>query len=232
VVADVAAEAFETLDGAFWRTPGQHLEDDDARDGQPREREHPCATLTASKVRPQNGRPGGDHHRPRVHGTAGELVMLNLMVMYVIIVFTVYLDIFRSDDLSGRKKAIWVLALLFSPIFSLVIYLGCRSARSVVLMFDGVEERLYVVVFASDEPDDQLFVIALLVFVAPGQHALHAVAVDGDVFIAVVTHGRDNGQLDLRIWWLVLQHVDQFTHSHCGAFRVSRSRTSRRRASD
>jgi uncharacterized membrane protein YcfT len=55
------------------------------------------------------------------------LLVLYLMVMYVIIVFTVYIDIFRSDDLSGAMKAIWVLALLFFPIISLVVYLITRG---------------------------------------------------------------------------------------------------------
>lgn len=55
------------------------------------------------------------------------LLVIYLMVMYVIIVFTVYIDIFRSDDLSGARKALWVLALLFFPIFSLVIYLITRG---------------------------------------------------------------------------------------------------------
>lgn len=55
------------------------------------------------------------------------LLVVYLMVMYVIIVFTVYVDIFRSDDLSGAKKAIWVLGLLFFPIISLVVYLVARG---------------------------------------------------------------------------------------------------------
>ncbi len=55
------------------------------------------------------------------------LLVIYLMVMYVIIVFTVYVDIFRSDDLSGAKKAIWVLGLLFFPIISLVVYLVTRG---------------------------------------------------------------------------------------------------------
>lgn len=55
------------------------------------------------------------------------LLVVYLMVMYVIIVFTVYVDIFRSDDLSGGKKAIWVLGLLFFPIISLVVYLVTRG---------------------------------------------------------------------------------------------------------
>ena len=55
------------------------------------------------------------------------LLVIYLMVMYVVIVITVWMDIFRSDDLSGAKKAIWVLGLLFFPIISLVVYLVTRG---------------------------------------------------------------------------------------------------------
>ena len=55
------------------------------------------------------------------------LLVIYLMFMYLIVVFTVYVDIFRSDDLSGGKKAVWVLCLLFFPIVSLVVYLVARG---------------------------------------------------------------------------------------------------------
>ena len=55
------------------------------------------------------------------------LLVIYLMVMYVVIVITVWMDIFRSDDLSGGKKAVWVLGLLFFPIISLVVYLVTRG---------------------------------------------------------------------------------------------------------
>jgi type VI protein secretion system component VasK len=55
------------------------------------------------------------------------LLLLYLMVMYIVIVFTVWLDIARSDDLSGAMKAVWVLALLFFPVLSLVVYLLTRG---------------------------------------------------------------------------------------------------------
>ena len=95
----------------------------------------------------------------------------------------------------------------------------------IALVFDGVEERLHVVVLAADQPDDELLVVTLFVLVAPRQHAFHAVAVDGDVLVAVVAHRGHDGQLDLRIRRLVLQHVDQFAHSHVGLpfVRVVRS---------
>ena len=61
------------------------------------------------------------------------LLVIYLMVMYLVIVFTVIFDIFRSDDLSGLKKAIWVIALLLFPFITLVVYLITRG--------DGLGQR-------------------------------------------------------------------------------------------
>lgn len=61
------------------------------------------------------------------------LLVIYLMVMYLVIVFTVIFDIFRSDDLSGVKKAIWVIALLMFPFITLVVYLISRG--------DGLGQR-------------------------------------------------------------------------------------------
>lgn len=55
------------------------------------------------------------------------LLVVYLMVMYIIVVFTVWLDIARSDDLSGGMKAVWVLGLLIFPIISLIVYLLTRG---------------------------------------------------------------------------------------------------------
>jgi hypothetical protein len=55
------------------------------------------------------------------------LLLIYLMVMYIVIVFTVWLDIFRSNDLSGAMKAVWVIGLLIFPIISLVVYLLTRG---------------------------------------------------------------------------------------------------------
>lgn len=61
------------------------------------------------------------------------LLVIYLMVMYLVIVFTVIFDIFRSEDLSGLKKAIWVIALLMFPFVTLVVYLITRG--------DGLGQR-------------------------------------------------------------------------------------------
>jgi len=55
------------------------------------------------------------------------LLVIYLMVMYFVIVITVVVDIFRSDDLSGVGKAVWVLALLVFPFLSMLLYLVIRG---------------------------------------------------------------------------------------------------------
>lgn len=55
------------------------------------------------------------------------LLVIYLMVMYFVIVFTVIFDVFRSDDLSGFKKALWAFALLFFPIITMLLYLIIRG---------------------------------------------------------------------------------------------------------
>jgi hypothetical protein len=55
------------------------------------------------------------------------LLVIYVMIMYVIIVFTVWIDIVRSDDLSGGMKAVWALGLLVFPIISLIVYLLTRG---------------------------------------------------------------------------------------------------------
>ena len=55
------------------------------------------------------------------------LLVIYLMVMYFVIVFTVIFDVFRSDDLSGVKKAVWAFALLFFPIITMLVYLITRG---------------------------------------------------------------------------------------------------------
>ena len=61
------------------------------------------------------------------------LLVLYVMVMYLVIVITVIFDIFRSDDMSWVKKAIWVIALLLFPFVTLVVYLIARG--------DGLGQR-------------------------------------------------------------------------------------------
>ena len=61
------------------------------------------------------------------------LLVIFFMVMYFMILFSIIGDLFRSHDLNGASKAIWVLAILFLPLISILIYLIVRG--------DGMAER-------------------------------------------------------------------------------------------
>lgn len=55
------------------------------------------------------------------------MVVFFFMVVYFLILFNVLFDLFRSHDVSGWAKAIWVLALLVFPLVTLLIYLIVRG---------------------------------------------------------------------------------------------------------
>lgn len=56
------------------------------------------------------------------------LLVLFLMVQYLLLLFTVVIDVFRSDDLTGVGKAGWALGLFFFPLIAMVAYLVTRGA--------------------------------------------------------------------------------------------------------
>jgi ABC-type multidrug transport system fused ATPase/permease subunit len=52
-----------------------------------------------------------------------------LWVIWFWILITVFLDIFRSHDLSGGAKALWFLFVLFIPLIGVVVYLIARGGK-------------------------------------------------------------------------------------------------------
>jgi Phospholipase_D-nuclease N-terminal len=58
-----------------------------------------------------------------------------LLVIWFWILITVFIDIFRSRDLSGWAKALWFLFVLFIPLIGVLVYLiargGSMNERSV-----------------------------------------------------------------------------------------------------
>lgn len=81
------------------------------------------------------------------------LLVIYLMVMYFVLVITVVIDIFRSDDLSGVGKAVWVAALLFFPFLTMLLYLVIRGQSM-------NERRREQVRHAQAEADDYIRTVA------------------------------------------------------------------------
>jgi len=50
-----------------------------------------------------------------------------LWVLWFWILITVFIDIFRSPDLSGGAKALWFLFVLLIPLIGVVVYLIVRG---------------------------------------------------------------------------------------------------------
>jgi ABC-type multidrug transport system fused ATPase/permease subunit len=52
-----------------------------------------------------------------------------LWVMWFWILITVFIDIFRSHDLSGGAKALWFVFVLFIPLIGVLVYLIARGGK-------------------------------------------------------------------------------------------------------
>ncbi|WP_040814742.1 SHOCT domain-containing protein [Nocardia concava] len=57
------------------------------------------------------------------------LLLSFLFIAYLMMLFSIFVDLFRDRDLSGWAKACWVIALLFLPFISALIYLITRGSE-------------------------------------------------------------------------------------------------------
>lgn len=57
------------------------------------------------------------------------MVEIFLWVLWFWILITVFIDIFRSPDLSGWGKALWFLFVLFIPLIGVLVYLIARGHK-------------------------------------------------------------------------------------------------------
>lgn len=60
-------------------------------------------------------------------GVFVSMLYLAVVVFWIILVFHIFQDIFRSHDLSGMAKALWVLFILILPLLGCLIYLVTRG---------------------------------------------------------------------------------------------------------
>ena len=91
-----------------------------------------------------------------------------LWIIWIWILIMIFIDIFRSHDLSGWAKALWFLFVLFIPLIGVLVYLIARGGE----MHDravqqarqqDAEARAYIQQAAgSPSPADQLTKLAEL----------------------------------------------------------------------
>jgi hypothetical protein len=55
------------------------------------------------------------------------MLIFFLWVIWIWILIWVFIDIFRSPDLSGGAKALWFLFVLFIPVIGVLVYLIARG---------------------------------------------------------------------------------------------------------
>jgi uncharacterized protein (DUF58 family) len=93
-----------------------------------------------------------------------------LWAIWIWTLVAVFIDIFRSSDLSGPAKALWFVVVLLIPLFGVIIYLIVRGGsmhERAVRQTDRQQEALrsYIQQTASETPGttaDQLTKLAAL----------------------------------------------------------------------
>src|SRR5512142_1049742 len=88
-----------------------------------------------------------------------------LWVMWFWILITVFIDIFRSHDLSGWGKALWFLFVLVIPLIGVLVYLIVRGGKMHERAVDQARRqdeafRSYVQESAGTSTADQLAKLA------------------------------------------------------------------------
>lgn len=57
------------------------------------------------------------------------MLWFSLLFLWVSVVITVFVDVFRSRDLSGGGKALWTLFVIFLPFLGVFSYLIVRGDK-------------------------------------------------------------------------------------------------------
>jgi ABC-type multidrug transport system fused ATPase/permease subunit len=90
------------------------------------------------------------------------LIITFAFTAYLMMMFSIVMDLFRDPDTSGVVKAMWLVALLFLPLLSALVYvivrggrMASRSASTQLAAQRGQEEYIKEVA-GSATPTDQI----------------------------------------------------------------------------
>ena len=62
-------------------------------------------------------------------GAFWTILMIFLWVIWFWILITIFIDLFRSRDLSGWAKALWFIFILILPLIGVLVYLIARGGK-------------------------------------------------------------------------------------------------------
>ena len=82
-------------------------------------------------------------------------------VAYLLVLFQIVVDLFRDPDLGGGSKAIWIIALVFVPLFTALLYVitrgrGMAERQRGAVQKARAETDAYVREVAGSTPADQI----------------------------------------------------------------------------
>ena len=97
----------------------------------------------------------------------GSIFMFFLMVAWIWVVISVITDIFRSKDLAGWTKGLWVLFVIITPWLGVLSYLiirgdGMQKRTMEILEKASEQQRAYVQNIAGISTADELVKLAEL----------------------------------------------------------------------
>ena len=101
-----------------------------------------------------------------VLGAFWTIFMIFLWVIWFWVLITIFIDLFRSHDLSGWAKALWFIFILILPLIGVLVYLIARGGKMHERQVQDAqvqqrEVRQYVQEAAgSQSPADQLAKLA------------------------------------------------------------------------
>jgi type VI protein secretion system component VasK len=64
-----------------------------------------------------------------VLGAFWTILMVFLWVIWFWVLITIFIDLFRSRDLSGWAKALWFIFILLLPLIGVLVYLIARGSK-------------------------------------------------------------------------------------------------------
>ena len=89
------------------------------------------------------------------------LISAFFVVAYLIILFQVVVDLFRDSELSGFFKALWIIALVFLPLLTALVYIvargrGMAQRQRAALQQAKSESDAYIRSVAAKSPAEQI----------------------------------------------------------------------------